>query len=84
MAAFFVAAARSVSKSLPSNHIDDVPSPCIQVCTLDARGLCTGCLRSIDEIAQWGAATPTHRRAILERVAQRRAATASKMQGAGR
>ena len=31
-----------------------VPSPCIHVCTLDeARGLCRGCLRTLDEIARW-------------------------------
>lgn len=28
-------------------------SPCIGVCTLDARGLCEGCLRTTDEIACW-------------------------------
>lgn len=31
-----------------------VPSPCINVCTVDeARGLCRGCLRTLDEIARW-------------------------------
>ncbi len=29
------------------------PSPCINVCALDARGLCVGCLRTGDEIARW-------------------------------
>ena len=29
------------------------PSPCINVCRLDERGLCTGCLRSGAEIARW-------------------------------
>ena len=29
------------------------PSPCINVCRLDARGLCVGCLRSGEEIARW-------------------------------
>ncbi|MEZ5465093.1 MAG: DUF1289 domain-containing protein [Lysobacteraceae bacterium] len=28
-------------------------SPCIGVCTLDARGQCTGCFRSTEEIANW-------------------------------
>ena len=32
----------------------DVPSPCISVCALDARGqLCAGCFRTLDEIAAW-------------------------------
>lgn len=31
-----------------------VPSPCINVCTLDeASGLCRGCARTLDEIARW-------------------------------
>ncbi len=29
-------------------------SPCIRVCKIDAQnGLCTGCLRTLDEIAAW-------------------------------
>jgi predicted Fe-S protein YdhL (DUF1289 family) len=32
----------------------DVPSPCISVCRIDAAsGWCTGCLRTLDEIAGW-------------------------------
>jgi predicted Fe-S protein YdhL (DUF1289 family) len=32
----------------------DVPSPCVSVCRIDAAdGLCTGCLRTLDEIAAW-------------------------------
>ena len=31
-----------------------VASPCISVCVLDAAsGMCTGCLRTLDEIAGW-------------------------------
>lgn len=30
-----------------------VLSPCIGVCTLDARGLCEGCHRTGAEIARW-------------------------------
>jgi uncharacterized protein len=29
------------------------PSPCINVCSLDARGFCVGCLRSAEEIGRW-------------------------------
>ena len=28
-------------------------SPCIKVCVLDSAGRCTGCLRTLDEIAGW-------------------------------
>ena len=32
-----------------------VPSPCINICLMDAStGWCTGCMRTIDEIATWG------------------------------
>ena len=48
-----------------------VPSPCIGVCTLDENDICAGCLRSIDEICAWGAATEDEKRATLERAAAR-------------
>lgn len=31
-----------------------VPSPCVKICRLDPAGrVCTGCFRSLDEIAGW-------------------------------
>jgi predicted Fe-S protein YdhL (DUF1289 family) len=51
-----------------------VPSPCISVCRIEpASGLCVGCLRSLDEIACWGALDDAARRDILRAVADRRA-----------
>ena len=48
------------------------PSPCILVCTMDARGeLCLGCHRTLAEIAGWSAASEEEKRAILARVAAR-------------
>jgi predicted Fe-S protein YdhL (DUF1289 family) len=38
-----------------------------------ATGYCNGCLRTIDEIAQWSALDDDQRRAVLARVAIRRA-----------
>lgn len=50
-----------------------VPSPCIDVCRMDAAsGLCEGCLRTLDEIAGWAAATDEQKRAILAAIRQRR------------
>jgi len=40
-------------------------------------GLCEGCLRSIEEIAQWGNAGDDLKRAILRRIEQRREKGAS-------
>lgn len=40
-------------------------SPCIAVCRIDEKsGLCTGCLRSLDEIAGWAAYDSARRQAI--------------------
>ncbi|MEW5888524.1 MAG: DUF1289 domain-containing protein [Pseudomonadota bacterium] len=51
-----------------------VPSPCINVCRMDpATGLCAGCLRRLDEIAAWSAASDEEKRLILAAVGERRA-----------
>ncbi|GAA5174650.1 hypothetical protein GCM10025771_04880 [Niveibacterium umoris] len=50
-------------------------SPCIGVCRIDPRnGLCEGCQRTLEEIGGWSQAGFAGQRAILQRVAQRRAA----------
>ena len=42
-----------------------VPSPCINVCRMDAAtGYCEGCLRTIGEIAAWSQADDAERRRI--------------------
>lgn len=52
----------------------DVPSPCINVCHMDAAtGLCTGCARTIDEIAAWGRIDDEAKRRIWALLAARRA-----------
>ncbi|HEY2462582.1 MAG TPA: DUF1289 domain-containing protein [Steroidobacteraceae bacterium] len=42
-----------------------VPSPCIDICRLDAHGLCLGCRRTIGEIAEWSQASDARRLEIL-------------------
>ncbi|QRZ13402.1 DUF1289 domain-containing protein [Paracoccus methylovorus] len=50
-------------------------SPCINICRIDpASRLCTGCLRSIDEITRWGRMTEAERRAIMAQLPQRQVA----------
>ena len=57
----------------PAADPDPVPSPCINVCRMDAgTGLCQGCLRTIDEIAFWGDATDAEKRAVWVQIRQRR------------
>jgi len=54
-----------------------VPSPCTDVCRIDAAsGWCEGCLRSIDEIAAWGALDDRARREVWKRLPGRRQALA--------
>lgn len=50
-----------------------VPSPCVDVCRMDARtGWCEGCSRTIEEIAQWALLPDGAKREIWARLAQRR------------
>lgn len=52
---------------------DDVPSPCIKVCVMDdARGLCRGCLRTLNEIAAWSSMSAREKRDVLARLELRR------------
>jgi hypothetical protein len=55
-----------------------IASPCIDVCRIDPRsGWCEGCLRTIDEIAAWGALAETQKREVWKRLPARRAAFAT-------
>jgi uncharacterized protein len=40
----------------------------------EARGLCTGCLRTLDEIAFWSVLDEDDKRAVWQLLGQRRAA----------
>jgi len=45
---------------------DEVESPCTKVCVIHPQSrLCTGCLRSIDEIGSWSSMTNDQRKAVL-------------------
>ncbi|MES0879085.1 DUF1289 domain-containing protein [Roseibium sp. SCP14] len=48
-------------------------SPCINICQIDQkRGLCTGCLRSLDEIAGWASFSDDERAEVLSDLDRRR------------
>ena len=52
---------------------DPLLSPCIGVCVMDPpSGYCSGCLRSLAEIAAWSGASEDTRRAIKASLAARR------------
>jgi predicted Fe-S protein YdhL (DUF1289 family) len=42
-----------------------VASPCVNICRLDAQGLCIGCRRTLSEIAEWSQASDARRLEIL-------------------
>ena len=42
-----------------------VASPCVNICRLDAQGLCIGCRRTLGEIAEWSQASDQRRLEIL-------------------
>lgn len=45
---------------------DEVDSPCVKVCVIHpATRLCTGCLRTIDEIGAWSRMSADERAAVV-------------------
>jgi uncharacterized protein len=51
----------------------DIASPCVKVCVLDPAGVCTGCGRTLDEIANWTQMSAAQRGVVVSRAAARRA-----------
>ena len=50
----------------------EVDSPCIKICVVHAETrLCTGCLRSIDEIAAWSQMSPDARSVVMDALPDR-------------
>jgi|TARA_R110000851_G_scaffold77339_5_gene169963 predicted Fe-S protein YdhL (DUF1289 family) len=51
---------------------DEVESPCVKICVVHPQArICTGCLRSIDEITRWTKMAPEERRTIMEALPDR-------------
>ena len=60
-----------------------VPSPCINVCRMNARtGLCEGCLRTLDEITVWSTLDDADKRLVWARLEHRREALRLERQAA--
>lgn len=54
-----------------------IETPCIKVCVLDpASGFCTGCHRTLREIAAWGSMPPEMRAKIMAELPNRAAGVA--------
>ena len=64
--------------ALAGAALENVPSPCISVCRMDAQGaFCEGCLRSIDEIRLWSSSTDGQKKAVWALIERRIAAHAT-------
>lgn len=51
---------------------DEVESPCVKICLVHPEErICTGCLRTLEEIAGWGRMTPEARRAVMAELPSR-------------
>jgi predicted Fe-S protein YdhL (DUF1289 family) len=60
-----------------------VISPCIKVCVMDADGrYCTGCARTLDEIARWGEMTDAERGKVMAELPDRRVCPTSPTEAA--
>ncbi len=51
---------------------DEVQSPCIKICVVHpVERICTGCYRTIDEIAQWSRLSNAERQAVMDALPDR-------------
>lgn len=56
-----------------NSPVEEIPSPCNNVCQMDPdTGYCRGCLRTIEEIAGWLDYSSEEKLAVLERLDERR------------
>ena len=70
---------------------DEVESPCIKICVIEPSSrLCTGCLRTIDEITAWSRMSNDERREVMAalparkpQLTQRRGGRAARLKSRG-
>ena len=64
-----------MTKSENTDHIwarAEIESPCIKICVIEPNSrLCTGCLRSIDEISAWSRMSAEERQAVMAELPDR-------------
>ncbi|BDW85284.1 MULTISPECIES: DUF1289 domain-containing protein [Roseicyclus] len=60
----------------------EIESPCVKICVVhpEAR-ICTGCLRTIDEITQWSRMSPEDRRTVMAALPARKSALGQRRGG---
>lgn len=68
---------------------DEVESPCVRICVVHPEErICTGCLRTLEEIARWSQMPAEERRAVMDelparapRLRKRRGGRAARLKG---
>lgn len=61
---------------------NEIESPCVRICVVHPETrLCTGCLRSIDEIGAWSRMSPEARSAIMAELPARAGSFAKRRGG---
>ena len=55
--------------------VDAPHSPCINICSIGPHGWCSGCYRTLEEIADWIRLDGAARRVVLSACEARRAAS---------
>jgi uncharacterized protein len=60
------------SESIPPDCAPRPPSPCVNVCVLDAGGYCVGCRRTGEEIGRWMSMSPAEQWRLIAALAERR------------
>lgn len=64
-----------MTKPQNTDHIwtrAEIESPCIKICVIEPKSrLCTGCLRSIDEIGAWSLMSPEARAFVMAELPSR-------------
>lgn len=60
----------------------EIQSPCVKLCVIQPQTrLCSGCFRSIDEIATWSRMSPEERSAIMQDLPARAQAARPRRRG---
>ncbi len=65
-----------------SQRSSAVLSPCVSVCRMEAgAGFCSGCYRTLDEIAQWSTLSDADKTGIWQQILAREQATKGVLHG---
>lgn len=54
-----------------ASNVEEIESPCIGVCRMNASGHCDGCFRTVEEITLWWGMEDDERQAVMRRLEER-------------